>query len=75
MGALWKDESATTALEYALMIALIVMSVVAGYRSIGLIIADEAAAGTDGIGNAGAYRPAGPASALGAAGPMGAGAP
>jgi len=69
------DESSTTTLEYALMVALIVMSVFAAYQSLGLLVADEATAGTDGIDGSSSSSAGGGTSAPGGAGSIGAGAP
>ena len=75
MHARWREESATTTLEYVLMLALIVMSVLAAYQSLGLLVADEAAAGTDGIGGSSSSSAGGTTSPPGGAGSIGAAAP
>ena len=49
LARLWRDESATTSLEYALMLALVGLSAVAGYRSIGDTVAHGVSSGNDGI--------------------------
>ena len=46
---LWLDQSATTSLEYALMLALVGLSAVAGYQSLGNTISHGVETGQEGV--------------------------
>lgn len=72
---LWRDEAATTSLEYALMLALVGLSAVAGYQSLGDTIAHGAQTGQEGVDSVGSMSAGGDAVGAvggGSAGGMGA---
>jgi len=75
---LWHDQSATTSLEYALMLALVGLSAVAGYRSIGDTVAHGVTSGNEGVESVGAATrgdAAGSVAGSGSAAGAGVGAP
>jgi Flp pilus assembly pilin Flp len=66
----WRDEAATTSLEYALVVALVSLSAIAGYQVLGASVG--AGAGSEGIGacNPGSGSATEPPAGTGAAGPQ-----
>jgi Flp pilus assembly pilin Flp len=60
MAAFWRDEAATTTLEYALLLALVTLSAVAGYRSLGNSVGDGVGEGQKGVASAGSPGVGGP---------------
>ena len=71
LSTLWRDEDATTSLEYALMLAVITASAIAGYQRLGMAVSDGATGGQE----IGGTALSGPAASSGAPAPCGPGAP
>lgn len=58
----WRDEDATTSLEYALMLALVGLSAVVGYQALGGSVGDSVCAGHESVSAAGMAQDGGAAS-------------